>query len=88
MAIDRKLLEILCCPATRVPVRELDGAGVARLNRAVEAGTLKYENGEPVSEVLEEALITEDGKTVYEIRNSIPIMLIEKGIPAAQVDGM
>jgi uncharacterized protein YbaR (Trm112 family) len=83
MPIDRKLLEILCCPATKVPVRLLEAGRLESLNAAIAAGQVKNRSGEQLGERLEEALITEDEKTIYEIRNGIPIMLIEKGIPAA-----
>ena len=83
MPIDKKLLEILCCPATKVPVRPLDAQQLASLNEGIAAGRVKNRGGEQLSERLEEALITEDGKTVYEVRGGIPIMLIEKGIPPA-----
>jgi len=83
MPIDKKLLEILCCPATKVPVRPLDPERLASLNDAIAAGRIKNRAGEQLSERLEEALITEDDKTVYEVRGGIPIMLIEKGIPPA-----
>jgi len=86
MPIDRKLLEILCCPATKVPVEELDAGRLAKINEKIGAGEVKYEGGEAVAEVIEEALITTDGKTIYEIRSSIPIMLVEKGIPTGSLD--
>ena len=86
MPIDRKLLDILCCPATKVPVEELDAARMAKVNGKIGAGQVKYEGGEMVVEAIEEALITTDGKTIYEIRDSIPIMLVERGIPTAQLD--
>ncbi len=60
---------------------------VGRLNRAVEAGALRYADGSPVEQPLEEALMTTDGATVYRIDASIPVMLADRAIPAAQVEG-
>ncbi len=88
MPLDRKLLEILCCPATKVPVKELDAGRLEKVNQAIGAGSVKYQGGEPVADAIDEALITEDGRTVYEIRGGIPIMLVEKGIPADQFGGL
>ena len=88
MPVDKILLERLCCPATKTPLRELSARELQSINDRISAGGVKYENGEPVEKPLEEGLITSDGKTIYEIRNSIPIMLIEKGIPGHQVAGL
>ena len=33
--MDRKLLDLLACPATRQPLLPLDGAGLDALNRAI-----------------------------------------------------
>ena len=85
MPVDKKLLEILCCPETKLPVVELDAVRLEQLNNAVTAGKVTNKGGEPVSEPVPEALITEDGRTIYEVRDGIPIMLIEKGIDATVI---
>lgn len=85
MPVDKKLLEILCCPETRLPVLELDATRLEQLNNAIAAGKVTNKGGEPVTDALVEALVTEDGRTVYEVREGIPIMLIEKGIDAGQI---
>jgi len=85
MPVDKKLLEILCCPETKKPVLELDAARLEQLNNAVAAGKVTNKGGEPVTTPVPEALITEDGRTIYEVRDGIPIMLIEKGIDAGQL---
>ena len=40
-----------------------------------------------LEEPLEEALITEDGRTLYRVSDGIPVMLEEQGISAKQVPG-
>jgi uncharacterized protein YbaR (Trm112 family) len=85
MPVDKKLLEILCCPETKSPVLELDAVRLEQLNNAVTAGKVTNKGGEPVTEAVPEALITEDGATIYEVRDGIPIMLIEKGIDATVI---
>ena len=87
MPISEQLLEILCCPRTRTPVRMLDEALLGRLNAEQEAGRLLYADGTAVSEALAEGLVTTDGLTVYRIDDSIPVMLVERAIPTSQLAG-
>ena len=87
MTIDKKLLEILVCPATKVPVKQLDKDRLAILNQSIDSGEIKRVDGEQVQSVLNEALITSDGHTIYVVDNGIPIMLEEQGISASQVPG-
>lgn len=84
--MDRKLLDILACPATRQPLALLEPAGLAAMNRAIEAGAVKRADGNAQSEPLREALITRDRKLVYRIDDGIPVLLIEEGIPFAQAE--
>ena len=84
MAIDRKLLEILCCPVTKVPVKRLDEARLKRLNDEIEAGEVRFVDGSPVRETVTEALITENDMTIYRVDDGIPVMLEEKGITTLQ----
>ena len=87
MAIDKKLLEILVCPASKTPVKQLAKDRLEILNQCIEGGEVKRIGGTPVREALSEALITTDGNTIYAIDNGIPIMLEEQGISASQVPG-
>ncbi len=88
MAVDRKLLDILCCPVTKVPVQPLAREPLAKLNQAIADSKVSYADGRPVTEPLEEALITQDGKTIYAVKSGIPVMLQEEGIAAEQVAGL
>jgi uncharacterized protein YbaR (Trm112 family) len=81
MALDRKLLDVLCCPISKLPVQPLKGDRLRRLNEAIEAGDIQYQDGEPVTERLEEALITDNGARVYRVDDGIPIMLEDRAIP-------
>lgn len=87
MSIDKRLLEILVCPVTKVPVKPLPKDKLAVLNREIEQGAVCYVDGSAVQGRLEEGLITSDGKTVYRVDGGIPVMLEEQGIPAGQVPG-
>jgi uncharacterized protein YbaR (Trm112 family) len=87
MSVDPRLLEILCCPATKIPVRMLSGEKLRRLNTAVSAGSVKTLDGNLVAELLAEGLVTENGTTIYRVDDGIPIMLEELGIPTHQLEG-
>jgi uncharacterized protein YbaR (Trm112 family) len=87
MPISEDLLQILCCPKTKVPVQMLDAERLAKLNAAIGKGALKNQDGSVVEKPLEEGLVTEDGKTVYRIDEGIPVMLIDQGIPTSQLEG-
>lgn len=86
MPISDDLLEILCCPKTKVPVEVLSSEKLEKLNAEVSAGKVKYVDESVVDQPLQEGLITEDGQTVYRIDDDIPVMLIDKGIATRQID--
>ncbi len=83
--IDRELLEILCCPKTKVPVEMLSEDKLKAVNDRIGRGKVKTADGSKVDKPLDAGLITEDGKTIYRIDDDIPIMLIDEGIPADQI---
>jgi uncharacterized protein YbaR (Trm112 family) len=83
--MDKKLLDILVCPATRQPLALLDKAALEAVNRAVAAGGVMRGDDSPQSEPLREALITRDRKTVYRVDDGIPVLLIEEGIATRQI---
>lgn len=79
--IDKDLLAILCCPDTKQDVCLADASLITKLNEAVSRGQLKNKANKPVSEPLDGGLIRSDRKVLYPIRENIPVMLIEEGIP-------
>ncbi|QIL20157.1 Trm112 family protein [Thermomonas sp. HDW16] len=85
--MDRKLLDILVCPATRQPLALLEAAGLEALNRAIAAGGIKRNDDGVQADALREALVTRDRKTVYRVDDGIPVLLVEDGIATAQVEG-
>ena len=86
--MDRKLLDLLVCPATRQPLALLDRPGLEALNTAIATGGVMRADGAPQTEPVREALITRDRKTLYRIDDGIPVLLIEDGIPVASVRGL
>ena len=85
--MDRKLLDILVCPASRQPLALLDAAGLAALNGAIATGAVKRNDDGAQTDALREALVTRDRKTVYRVDDGIPVLLVEDGIATAQVEG-
>lgn len=85
--MDRKLLDILACPASRQPLAMLDAPGMQALNYAIAAGGVRRVDDTVHAEPLREALLTRDRKTVYRVDDGIPVLLVEEGIATAQIDG-
>ena len=83
--MDRKLLDILCCPASKQPLALLNKAELRALNEAIASGGLKRVDGSLQSEPLKEGLITRDHQTVYRIEDGIPVLLSDEGIATALV---
>ena len=79
--IDKELLAILCCPETKQDVALADDSLIGRLNDRIGKGELKNKVGQPVTEKLDGGLLRADKKLLYPIREDIPVMLIEEGIP-------
>jgi uncharacterized protein YbaR (Trm112 family) len=83
--MDKKLLDIVCCPLTKLPLQLLDGTRLARINSAIESGTIHARSDSLVGEKLVEALVTRDGRLVYPVRDGIPILLEEESIDWKQL---
>ncbi len=83
--VDPELLKILVCPENKTPVMPADEALMARVNAAIEAGTLKNRAGETISEKADGGLVRQDGAYMYLIRDDIPIMLIDEAVPLNQL---
>ena len=85
MAVDRRLLEILCCPVSKVPVVPLGRHQLAELNRRIAAGGVQTVRGVAVTAALDEGLITSDGKVIYRVDDGIPVMLPDEAIGTLQM---
>lgn len=87
MPLNKEMLEILCCPVTKSPVKMLSSDKLDILNKLIAAGKVKNTEGNLVEAAVQEALITEDQKTIYRIDDEIPVMLVGSGIPVDQLEG-
>jgi uncharacterized protein YbaR (Trm112 family) len=82
--MDEKLLEIMCCPETHQPLARAGAELIDDLNKRIQAGTLIDRVDEKITEPIDGGLIREDGKIMFPIRQDIPVMLIDQGIPLGQ----
>lgn len=85
MNLDNDLLAILCCPETKQAVVLADDLVIQKVNGAIERGVLKNKAQKPVTEKLDGGLIRSDNKILYPVREDIPVMLIDEGIPLEQI---
>ena len=86
MSFDTALLDIICCPVTRLPLQVMPSARAARANELIGAGRLKSRNGKTVSAPAEQWLMTRDGKLAYPVRDGIPVLLEDEGVELSQLD--
>ena len=86
--MDRKLLDILCCPTSRQPLALLDDRELAMVNQGIGDGAIRRADGTPQSTPLGAALITRDRRTLYRIDDGIPVLLADEALPAGQWPGL
>ena len=84
--MDKRLLDILCCPVTKVPVRPLLRDELDALNRAIAGGGVQTTAGTPVAAALQAGLITSDRKLIYRLDDDIPVMLADEAIGTVQLN--
>jgi uncharacterized protein YbaR (Trm112 family) len=79
--VDPEALKLLRCPETHQQLRPADAALLKQLNQKIADRVLFDRTGRTISEKLTEGLVRADGTLLYPIRNDIPVMLVEEGIP-------
>lgn len=75
-----ELLKILCCPETKLGLTVMSTEEVEKLNQKIASGNVLNVAGQTVEESVEGALLRSDKKIAYQIRQEIPVMLVDEGI--------
>jgi uncharacterized protein YbaR (Trm112 family) len=78
--MDKRLLDIICCPITHLPLVPLDAERLSRLNAAIATGGVRNHADHDVAGALSEALVTRDGRIAYPVRDGVPILLEDECI--------
>lgn len=83
--MDKRLLDILCCPTSRSPLALLSKPQLDALNAAIRDGIVQTVAGAAVGAPLAAGLITTDRKVIYRIEDDIPVMLADEAIGTTQL---
>jgi uncharacterized protein YbaR (Trm112 family) len=78
--MDASLLEFICCPQTHQTLAPLMPEKLSEVNRRISLHEIKTTGGAMVKMPLPAALVREDGKVIYPIRDGIPLLVPEEGI--------
>lgn len=78
--MNKELLDCLVCPETHQPLHLAEAGEMARLRQLILEGRVRTAQGVKVVEPLEAALIRQDGRVAYPVRNQLPILLITQAI--------
>ena len=82
--MDKRLLDILCCPISKSPVKPLTKTQLEAVNAAIRQGAVQTTTGSSVAATLQAGLLTADGKVIYRIEDDIPVMLADEAIGTTQ----
>lgn len=85
--MDKKLLSILCCPVTHKGLSLARADLLNSVNAAIAAGKLVNHDGTRLAGELTEALVTDDGKTLYPVNDGIPVLLEGESVVLDQLPG-
>lgn len=83
--MDKRLLSILCCPVTHKGLQPARSELLQSINAAIRAGKLVNRDGVRLIDEVSEALITDDGKTMYPVNGGIPVLLEGESVGMDQV---
>lgn len=83
--MDKRLLDILCCPVSKSPLRLLAEGELMALNHAIATSQVLNGAGTRVTIALTSGLITRDEKSIYRVDDDIPVMLADEAIAVSQM---
>lgn len=83
--MDKRLLDILCCPVSKQPVKLASKGQLELLNACIHAGDIQTTAGAAVTQPFSAALITTDGRLIYRVDDDIPVMLADEAIGTIQM---
>lgn len=75
-----ELLNILVCPETKQPLRMLNQAELSELNLKIQSGEVFNRSGVKCIHEVSGLLVREDGRVGYQVRDGIPVMLVEESL--------
>ena len=78
--MDSFLINLLRCPESIQPLHPATPALIDSLNQRITSGNCLNQAGQRISQPLVAALLREDGRRLYPIRNGIPVMLAAESI--------
>lgn len=79
------LFAVIVCPESRQSLAMAEDDLLARVNAAIEKGACRNVGGDAVERPLEAGLVREDKQIVYPVRDDIPVLLVEEGIPTGDL---
>ena len=80
MPLDRRLLDLLCCPVNKLPLTLADRDALSRLQAAASSGLLLQRDGVAVTLAPQAALIESRSGWYYPIMDDIPVLLPEAAL--------
>jgi uncharacterized protein YbaR (Trm112 family) len=83
--MDKRLLDILCCPVSKQPIKPANQAQLDLLNAAIRTGDIQTTGHAQVTQPFVAALITTDGRLIYRVDDDIPVMLADEAIGTIQM---
>ena len=84
--MDKKLLDILCCPISKQSLLPLSASRLQLLNEAIAQSRIQQQDGKVLETPLQQALISAEQKLIYRIDDGIPVLLSDEAIAARQLD--
>ena len=86
--MDKRLLAILCCPVTHKGLARARPDLLKKVNAAIGSGKVINREGSTVDVTLKEALVTDDSKLLYPVKDGIPVLLEAEAISLGQLEGL